>query len=775
MTERQDVFDQAMGLGHSAAWDQQWDQAIDSYRQALQEFPDDPAALASLGFALLQANSLDEALKCYQRAAALDPSDPIAPEKSGEILERQGRLNDAAQTYLAVAEAHIKRRDIQKAVANWERVVRLTPNNLAAHSRLALAAERTGHKQQAVMEYIEVARIFQRAGDNANAVAAASRAQQVDPQAPQPREALERIKQGILLPAGRRAGAASKPPGSAFAPIDEHPANGTNGSGPHAGQTDSPMHAARSVALGLLAELLFDDQVESGKGSTSIGALMSGAGKVRGDQAKRAQALRALGQAIDSQTTGDAQAAIGHYQAALNAGLESPVVNFVLGALQLDERKRGEAIKWFKRAVQHEAVGVGALYGLGQAEYHEGQLKPALTHLLDAMRRLDRDMVPASQQEALDEAYEALADSLQTNDPQAAAPIVTGLLKLMSGDGWEERLRQAREQLDEAGVDGTPAPLADLLAVAGAGDAIDSLRSIEAHMREGLWATAMEEAYFALGRSPTHLPIHVRMAEILSAENKPQAAIDKYSAVAETYRIRGEPARAARMMQRALQLTPLDVSMRTWLIELLVQQGKVNEALQQYHDLADTYYQLADLEAARNAYSEGLLLAEKQRSGADWRLRLLHKIGDIDLQRLNWREAQRVYEQIRDVAPDDHSGRATLIDLLFRLDNHSQALAEIDSYLRRLLANGSLAIAVNLLEEVNQAQPDEPPVVARLARLYQDSGQRLLAIHQYDRLGELQLQAGQSVQAAETIRTILALEPEDPSGYQQLLAELQVE
>src|SRR6266849_9202307 len=209
MIGRREVFDQAMRLGHSAAWDQQWDRAIALYREALAEFPDEPLALSSLGFALLQADKLDIALQLYQRAAALSPGDPVAPEKCGEIFERQGRLNEAAQTYLAVAEIHLKRRDVQKAMDNWNRVARLTPDNLAAHTRLALASERTGQTRQAVLEYIEVARIFQRARDTEKATAAANRALQLDPKSSEARDALDKLRRGVPLPLPERPRAAT--------------------------------------------------------------------------------------------------------------------------------------------------------------------------------------------------------------------------------------------------------------------------------------------------------------------------------------------------------------------------------------------------------------------------------------------------------------------------------------------------------------------------------------------------------------------------------------
>src|SRR5258706_13951113 len=170
--------------------------------------------------------------------------------------------------------------------------------------------------------------------------------------------------------------------------------------------------------------------------------------------------------------------------------------------------------------------------------------------------------------------------------------------------------------------------------------------------------------------------------------------------VAKTYRMRGEPVRAARIMQQALRFSPLDVGLRSWLIGLLVEQQKFDEALQQFSDLADTYYRLADLESARNTFADALILAQQNHLGGEWAVRLLHKMGDIDLQRLNWRAAHQVYERIKNLAPEDNAARATLIDLTFRMGNSKAALAETDNYLRQLLTQRKIAEAVSLLAEM---------------------------------------------------------------------------
>jgi tetratricopeptide (TPR) repeat protein len=148
---------------------------------------------------------------------------------------------------------------------------------------------------------------------------------------------------------------------------------------------------------------------------------------------------------------------------------------------------------------------------------------------------------------------------------------------------------------------------------------------------------------------------------------------------------------------------------------------------------------LADLETARNTYADALILAQQNNLSKDLRVNLLHKMGDIDLQRLNWREAQNVYEQIKNLAPEDGPARATLIDLLFRLGNSKQGLVEADLYLRQLLAVRDTGRAIEVLAEMVETHPQESGLVARLARLYQDTGRTPEAIAQrYDRLGEMQ-------------------------------------
>src|SRR5450759_4282318 len=154
MAGNEELFQKAMNLGHSAAWDGMWDQASFFYRQALEQSPDNPKALTNLGLALVELQQFEDALACYRRAAVIAPDDALPVEKVAQLSERLGRLNDATRASLQAADLYIKNREVDKAIENWLRVTRFNPDHLTAHSRLAMIYERLGRKAEAVSEYL---------------------------------------------------------------------------------------------------------------------------------------------------------------------------------------------------------------------------------------------------------------------------------------------------------------------------------------------------------------------------------------------------------------------------------------------------------------------------------------------------------------------------------------------------------------------------------------------------------------------------------------------
>jgi len=64
-------------------------------------------------------------------------------------------------------------------------------------------------------------------------------------------------------------------------------------------------------------------------------------------------------------------------------------------------------------------------------------------------------------------------------------------------------------------------------------------------------------------------------------------------------------------LQEALKIAPMDTGLHHTLIDLLEQEQKWDKLLNQYIDLADAYYQLADLDAARATYQAAIQLAQR--------------------------------------------------------------------------------------------------------------------------------------------------------------------
>ena len=117
MTGNMDNFQQAMNQGHSAAWDQKWDQAAKFYQQALEEFPDDPGALTGLGFALFELEDYEQSIQNYIQVARLAPDDPFPLEKISQLYERLGNSKRAQQAAFKSAELFLKSQDVDKNTA----------------------------------------------------------------------------------------------------------------------------------------------------------------------------------------------------------------------------------------------------------------------------------------------------------------------------------------------------------------------------------------------------------------------------------------------------------------------------------------------------------------------------------------------------------------------------------------------------------------------------------------------------------------------------------
>ena len=216
----------------------------------------------------------------------------------------------------------------------------------------------------------------------------------------------------------------------------------------------------------------------------------------------------------------------------------------------------------------------------------------------------------------------------------------------------------------------------------------------------------------------------------------------------------------------------MDVKLHRSLIDLLQGKERWDEVLDQHIDLADAYYQLGDLEAARATYQAAIQLAERVNSPAEKTIRILHRLGDIDVSMFDLRQAMRTYEQIRRLDPNDERARRMLVDLNYRLNDPVSAVRELDGLLRVYARQRRAGQIIKVLEEQVTRYPQDMALRSRLAAVYRQTGSIDKAVEQLDSLAELQLEAGLHNDALVTIRRIIALNPPQVNDYRRLLKQL---
>ncbi len=769
MPGREDIFQKAMNEGHSAAWDQEWSKAAMAYRQALQEMPDHPKALNSLGLALYQQASFEEALQIYKRVAQIAPTDPVTMEKLAQLFERTGHLKEAIEAAFRAADLFLNQRDVDKAIENWVHVTTLDPEHVPAHSRLAFVHDKLGRQAQAVTAYIAVASLVQRTGNMEKTNELITRALTIMPESGEAKQAQTLLRSGQLLPKPLRPKGGTGPIAMAQVKQLDQPKK-SNDSGL------DPVAEARQKALTRLAEILFEYSTDDGatvQVRRGLQALMRGTGQLSMQSSEQTKVVLHLGQAIDAQTKGNDNHAAEELEHALEAGFNHPALYFDLGLLRSKGDRLESAVRHLQHAVKHNDFGLAARLLLGQINQKLGRLGPASIEYLEALRLADSMVVPPEQSEEISQMYEPLIE-VQTSQTDHASlkRLCENIEGMLMRKNWRDHLHRSREQMPKLQDGDLPMPLAEIILQAQSIQVLEAINHVHQLARTGRLRSAMEEAFHALTYAPTYLPLHTLIGDLLVREDHTQEAIAKFSTVAQAYSVRGEAAQSARMLRRIVQLAPMDMNVRSKLIDQLVARGQVDDAIHEYLELADIYYRLAELEMARKTYTKALRFVQQANADRSWNIHILQRMADIDMQRLDWKQAIRVYEQIRTLRPDDAGVRKNLIEVSLKLGQPAQANAELENYLTYLQTSNSGGQGIKFIEELLEERSDDLMLRRALAQQYQQTGHTEAAVAQLDSIAEFLLTAGRREEAVVTINQILLMNPRNAEQYRQLLMQL---
>ena len=765
MAGNEELFQKAMNQGHSAAWDQNWSLAASAYLQALREIPDSAKALNSYALAQFQLQQYEDALRTYMRAARVSPEDPTPFEKISQINERLGNVKDAAQAALYAAELYLKLHDLDKALENWSEVIQLDAENLQAYSRLALVHEKIGNLPLSTQEYIAAASILQKKGNPQKAAELLNHAFVINPRSEEVREALKSIGSGQILPVPvRPKGGTSALRMAAVKQMSNSPAEEQ--------QTPDPVVEARQKALKIFADVLFDIEDDSREAAArrELAAIVKAAGRTETQEPDHTQILRHLGAALDAQMRENEAVAVAELQHAVEAGFDNQAAFFDIGLMLSKTDQKEKALESIQKSAKHIDYALAAQLISGKILRSLSRLTSAATHYLEALKIADVSVVSPAEAETIQQLYEPLIESIgREKDSRVLVKLCDNVDQMLMRDNWRQYLQKMREGMSSP--DGQALPLAEIIIQAQSSQVIDAMKRVNELVSADCLRSAVDEAFHALRYAPTYLPLHIQIADLMLREDRKDEAIIKLGVVANAYAVRGEVGQATAILKRVLQLAPMDMIARNRLIEQLLARGLVDEAIGEYFNLADIYYRLAELDMARKVFTTALHESQQPNANRSWSVKILQRMADIDMQRLDLRQAIRVFEQLRTLIPADSSVRENLVELYLRMGQVQQAQSEVEAFIAALEVTRSQDV-IPFLQKLLETYPEQVMIARLLADQLYKHGHASEAISQLDALGEKLMRAGDKAGLTAVVNQILLMKPENAEQYRTLLEKI---
>jgi tetratricopeptide (TPR) repeat protein len=769
MTDQMQELQNLISKGNSAAWDQKWNDAATYYQQALEIDPENFKALTNIGLAYFEMHEYHEALKSYSKAIELNTEDPAPYEKMFLIYEALAQPNEAVKSALHAAESHLKNEDIQKAIENWKRVVGIDLHNIKAHARLGMVYERLGKKKLAVSEYINTAGLLQLSGNTEKASESIDRALQCSPENIIALRAREILHQGRQLPL---------PEPVLTDPADEIKLDVAQLEAPEPAKPtvhENPIVEAVDKAMIILAEALFEEQIFEKDSKTQrnveldegLSWNLDGGSDLTDDSLLKLH----VSQAIEHYSSGKEKEAADHIKSAIDDGYTNPAAYFLLGFLYTKLGRVESATRSLTKSVPHENFALASRLLLANQYSSAEQWVEASKEYLEALRIADTSLVDKDDVEDLIHLYEVMMDDLEQREgDEAYIEMSKHIEELLLRSDWRDVLTDLRTK--GRSEDGILLPQMDSLLDDRRSQIMGVHRDIMDLAAEGFYGAAMEKAFFALRNAPTFLPLHVTIGDLLMEQDKISGAVTKYLAVADVYVVQGKTERALAMLKKVIDLQPMNIEVRQRQIDLLEEYGKKEEAITEYINLAEVFFPLAELDSARVAYSKALDLAKTTSDDGGIKLKLLLRLADIDIQRLDWESAISTYLDICEFSPQNQKASISLVDLNYRLGQKPPAEKEIDRFVEQYDISTDSEIIHGYLAALKEEIPSEDYIIRRLVDLFKHLGQQDLAIGELDKLGELLLDSGRRPDAVEVIEEIISLGPSNVEAYQKLLQQL---
>jgi tetratricopeptide (TPR) repeat protein len=156
----------------------QLEKAIEEWNKLAAESPSDGTIFNTIGDLHLKRNAPQEAIEAYFRAASafqqrgfalktiavykkilkIEPSRFEVYRHLGDLNAERGLIRNAIADYLTVARAYLKEGNTRRSLELYRTIAKLDPGNIAVRQRVAELAVKEKLVDEAIVEYLEVAK-----------------------------------------------------------------------------------------------------------------------------------------------------------------------------------------------------------------------------------------------------------------------------------------------------------------------------------------------------------------------------------------------------------------------------------------------------------------------------------------------------------------------------------------------------------------------------------------------------------------------------------------
>jgi tetratricopeptide (TPR) repeat protein len=380
-----------------------------------------------------QQGRWDKAIAEYQAILKADPNDLTVCNNLGDLYARTGKVAEAIEQYLKLGELYRADGLSVKAIAVYKKIVKLDPARTEAHLACADLYEEQGLTGEAKIQLATVAEHYARAGDTPKVVEVYQRLAQLNPS----NHVLLAKLADLLLKQGMQEAAAAE---------YERAATAAQAAGQAAESKRLYKKVRDLTPESPQADLaLAEQQLHEGKYAEAVGELS----KATAGDPKNGLAWRLLGEAYLGQE--QVIEAVTALERAMAAGVPEAEVRRPLAVALVRAGRTDEGIR-LCHTLTEDALGRGDPDGAIAVCRHLLAVAPHLTpvhaHLVGLLQELRRDEEARSAAWGLAEAHEA------NGETEAAIHVYHQLLEQDPSDA------EARTRLEV--LEGAPAPAAEI-------------------------------------------------------------------------------------------------------------------------------------------------------------------------------------------------------------------------------------------------------------------------------------------------------------------------